>query len=151
MILEEDEISNSAKENSICRGTCSTWWHLPCADLTISTADALDFWVCQGCLADSAKAIDSDDDLEFNFAQESEETVTSIHVNHVCHACSMTSIPVSGEHVCTVCKKAVHAWCSNHENITSSADLIGDYCIQINGNKYIELKVPSKGKNVTRW
>jgi len=42
VILEEEEISDSAKENSICRDTCSTRWHLPCADLTMSTADALD-------------------------------------------------------------------------------------------------------------
>ena len=129
VILEEDEIGDSAKENSICCDTCSTWWHLPCADLTMSTADALDSWVCQNCLADAANAIDSDDDLEFNFAQESEEMVTSIDVNHVCPVCSMKSIPVNGEHVCTVCKKAVCAWCSNHENITNSADLICNYCI----------------------
>ena len=129
VILEEDEIGDSAKENSICCDTCSTWWHLPCTDLTMSTADALDSWVCQNCLADAANAIDSDDDLEFNFAQESDEMVTSIDVNHVCPVCSMKSIPVNGEHVCTVCKKAVHAWCSNHENITNSADLICNYCI----------------------
>ena len=129
VILEEDEIGDSAKENSICCDTCGTWWHLPCADLTMSTADALDSWVCQSCLADAANTINSDDDLEFNFAQESEERVTSIDLNHVCPVCSMKSIPVNGEHVCTVCKKAVHAWCSNHENITNSADLICNYCI----------------------
>jgi len=95
----------------------------------MSTADALDSWVSQSCLADAAKAIDSNDDLGFNFAQESEETVTSIDVNHVCPACSMRSFPVNAEHVCTVCKQAVHAWCSNQENITSSADLICNYCI----------------------
>ena len=94
----------------------------------MSTADALDCWVCQSCLADAANAIDSNDVLEFNFAQESEEMVTSTDVNHVCPVCSMKSIPVNGEHVCTVCKKAVHA-CSNHENITNSADLICNYCI----------------------
>ena len=75
VILEEDEISDSAKENSTCCDTCSTWWHFPCADLNISTADALDSWVCQSCLADAAEANDSHDDLEFNFVQESEETV----------------------------------------------------------------------------
>ena len=109
VILEEDEISNSEKENSICCDTCSTWWHLPCADLTISTADALDSWVCQSCLTDAARAMDNEDVLEFNFAQESEETVTSTALNHVCPVCSMKSIPVNGEHVCTVCKKAVRA------------------------------------------
>ena len=104
---------------------------LPCADLTMSNVDALDSWVYQSCLVDAANAINShdDDDLELNFAQESEETVISIDVNHVWPVCSMTSIPVDGEHVCSVCKKAVHAWCSNHENITSSADLICNLCI----------------------
>jgi len=95
----------------------------------MSTADALDSWVCQSCLADAAKAIDSNYDLGFNFAQESEETVTSIDVNHVCPVCSMRSLLVNAGHVCTVCKQAVHAWCSDHENITSSADLICNYCI----------------------
>lgn len=67
-LLEADEIGDSAKENSICCDTCGTWWHLPCADLSMSTADALDSWVCQSCLVDAATAIiiDSDDDLEFN-------------------------------------------------------------------------------------
>ena len=64
VILEADEISDSAKESSICCDTCGTWWHLPCADLTMSTADALDSWVCQSCLVDAASAIiDSNDDL----------------------------------------------------------------------------------------
>ena len=104
---------------------------LPCADLTMTTVGALDSWVYQSCLVDAVNASDShdDDDLELNFAQESEETVTSIDVNHVCPVCSMTSIPVDGEHVCSVCKKAVHAWCSNDKKITSSADLICNLCI----------------------
>ena len=67
VILKEDEIGDSTKENSICCDTCGTWWHLPRADLTMSTADALDSWVCQSCLADVVNAIDSDDVLEFNF------------------------------------------------------------------------------------
>ena len=130
VILEEDEISYSVKENNICCNTCSIWWHLSCADHTMSTADALDSWVCQSCLADVANAVDSDkDDLEFNFGQESEETITSMDLNHICPVCSMKSIPVNGEHVCTVCKQAVHAWCSNHENITSSTHLLCNYCI----------------------
>ena len=87
---------------------------LPCADLTMTTVGALDSWVYQSCLVDAANASDShdDDDLELNFAQESEETVTSIDVNHVCPVCSMTSIPVDGEHV-----------------YSSSADLICNLCI----------------------
>ena len=130
VILEEDEISDSANENSICCDSCGTWWHLPCADLTMNVADALDSWVCQSCLVDAANVNDTDtDDLDFNFVQESEETDTTNSVNHVCPVCSLKSIPVNGEHVCTVCKKAVHAWCSNHENITSSADLICNYCV----------------------
>ena len=92
--------------------------------------DALDSWVCQGCLADAANVNDTDnDDLDFNFAQESEETDTSNSMNRVCPVYSLKSIPINGEHVCPVCKKAVHAWCSNHENITSSADLINLFVI----------------------
>ena len=132
VILEEDEISVSATENSVCCDSCSTWWHLPCADLTMNAANALDSWVCQSCLADAANANDTDDDdLEFTLSQESEEPATSDGVNHVCPVCSLKSIPVNGQHVCTVCKQAVHAWCSNHENITSSADLICNYCISV--------------------
>ena len=70
-----------------------------------------------------------DDGLDLNFPEEEEQTDNSNTVNHVCPVCYLKSIPVNGEHVCTVCKKAVHAWCSNHENITSSADLICNYCI----------------------
>ena len=88
VILEEDEISDSGNENSICCDSCGTWWHLPCADLTMNVADALDSWVCQSCLADAANVNDTDiDDLDFNFVQESEETDTTNSVNHVCPVC----------------------------------------------------------------
>ena len=43
----------------------------------------------------------------------------------------LANIPVCGEHVCTQCGGAVHAWCSNHEDITSSADLICNFCSSI--------------------
>ena len=66
VILERDEI--------LCKREQYLLWHLwhlvafaNCADLTMSTADALDSWVCQRCLVDPTTAIiiDSDDDLEF--------------------------------------------------------------------------------------
>ena len=123
VILEEDEISDSEKENSICCDSCTTWWHLPCADLTMHLADELDYWVCQSCLTDSANVNDRDDDLEFTCGQDPLEAGTSVDVNHVCPVCSLKSITVNGEYICTVCQKAVHAWCSNPENISSSADL----------------------------
>ncbi|CAH3151806.1 unnamed protein product, partial [Porites lobata] len=41
VILESDEISDSANENSVCCDRCSTWWHLPCAELSVNSADAL--------------------------------------------------------------------------------------------------------------
>ena len=68
--LEEDEISDSKKEDSTCCDSCSTWWHLPCADLTMHLADELDCWVCESWLADAANFSDTDDDLEFNSAQD---------------------------------------------------------------------------------
>ena len=130
VILEEDEISDSANENSVCCDSCGTWWHLPCADLTMNAADALDSWVCQSCLADAANVHDTgNDDLDLNFPEECDETDESNNENQLCPVCSLESIPVNGEHVCKVCNKAVHAWCSNHEHITNSADLICNYCI----------------------
>ena len=54
---------------------------------------------------------------------------TSSEVDNVCSLCHMLSIPVGGEHICSICKNAVHAWCSNHEQITSSSDLVCNYCI----------------------
>ena len=129
VILEADEISDLSNENSVCCDSCSTWWHLPCAKLTVHVADTLDLWLCQSCLADAANLHDpQDDDLNFHLNEESEESESATFVN-VCRVCSLKSIPVNGEHTCTVCKKAVHAWCSNHENITCSADLVCNYCI----------------------
>lgn len=46
VILEEDEISNFEKENSVCCDICSIWWYLLCVDFIISIVDVLDFWVC---------------------------------------------------------------------------------------------------------
>ena len=48
----------------------------------------------------------------------------------VCGVCMLSSIPVSGEHICSqcICGSAVHAWCSNHENISSSAEFICNFC-----------------------
>ncbi|CAH3115328.1 unnamed protein product, partial [Porites lobata] len=62
VILESDEISDSANENSVCCDRCSTWWHLPCAELSVNSADALDSWICQSCLADAANIHDAGDD-----------------------------------------------------------------------------------------
>ena len=102
VILEEDEISDS-KKNSICCDRCSTWWHLPCADLTMHLADELDCWVCQSCLPDAANFSDTDDDdLEFTSAQDPLAADTLVDVNHVCPICSLKSIPGNWEHICTV-------------------------------------------------
>ncbi|CAH3185090.1 unnamed protein product, partial [Porites lobata] len=44
-----------------------TWWHLPCAELSVNSADALDSWICQSCLADAANIHDAgDDELDLN-------------------------------------------------------------------------------------
>ena len=131
----------TAKENSISCDTCSTWWHLPCADLTMSTADALDSWVCKSCLADAANTIDSDDhDLEFTFAQESEETVTSMDMTHVFPVCSMKSIPVNGEHVCTLCKKQSMHGVVTMKTLQTLQISFAIIVFQINTIKDIELK-----------
>ena len=45
-----------------------------------------------------------------------------------CSVCSSQSIPVGEGHICTICYKPVHAWCSNHEDITRSLDLVCKQC-----------------------
>lgn len=96
--LEEDEISDFKKEDSTCCDSCSTWWHLPCADLTMHPADELDCWVCESWLADAANFRDTDDDLEFNSAQDPLAD-TLVEVNHVCPICSLKSVPCNWEHI----------------------------------------------------
>ena len=59
----------------------STWWHLPCAHLTLNAADALDSWLCQSCLADAANHDYLDDDLNLDFNEEfkdKEEAIVTI-------------------------------------------------------------------------
>ena len=102
----------------------------------MSIADSLESWVCQSCLADAANVIDSDeDDLEFNFPQESEQAVTSKDVNHVCPVCTLKSIPVNGEHVCTVSKKAVMHGVVTRRTLQALQILFVIIVFQINTNK----------------
>ena len=49
-------------------------------------------------------------------------------MNNICSVCYIQDIPVGREHICSICKNAVHAWCSNHEDITSSSELVCNYC-----------------------
>ena len=118
----------------------------------MTTADVLDSGVCQSCLADAAKAIDSDDDLEFNFAQESEETLASTDVNHVCPVCSTKSIPVNAEHYALFVKKpSIHGVVTMKMLPVQALQISFTIIVfQINTNKEIELKVPSQGKNVSQ-
>ena len=46
-----------------------------------------------------------------------------------CPVCFDTNIPVGGMHVCSLCRKKVRAWCSNHEDITDSSNLICKNCL----------------------
>jgi len=64
----------------------------------MSTENALYSWVCQCCLTDAANINDTDteSELKFNFAQESEQGPASDAMNYVCPVCSMKSIPVNG-------------------------------------------------------
>ena len=134
VILEEAEINNAATENSISCDACSTCWHLPCAGLTEHCIKSIDSLLCFSCLVDNADSHDdgssSDDDecsvVEHSGASTSQNIQTSTEGTNinVCSVCHFKDIPVGGEHVCSVSKHAVHAWCSNHEDITSSADLV---------------------------
>ena len=46
----------------------------------------------------------------------------------ICPVFFDTNIPVGGMHVCSLCREEVHAWCTNHEDITDSSKLICKNC-----------------------
>ena len=135
VILENEEINEPAQENSISCDNCGTWWHLQCAGLTTQCADTLESWLCFGCLVDAAATgSDEGDGAESDDSPgtpSTSEDATRKSKDGICSVCLLNSIPVGGEHVCTICKNAVHAWCSNHEDITSSSNLICNYCKSI--------------------
>ena len=125
IILEEPEINDASAENSICCDICSTWWHLPCAGIEEDEADALDTWACNSCLIDAVQmGSDSDTELDelspgLSDLELAEHPASDVHVltnlsdepstsglnfsqPNVCSSCSDASIPVGGEHICTV-------------------------------------------------
>ena len=152
VILGEPEITDMSVENSICCDTCSTWWHLPCANLSQDVAESLESWICYSCLADVADIDSGSDsyfdhlpttctscDIEMDFTDSVTTTVdNAVQTNSglheladpvvLCSVCSLQSIPVGQEHICTICYKRVHAWCSNHEDITRPSDFICKWC-----------------------
>ena len=65
VILEEPEITDMSVENSVCCDTCSTWWHLPCANLLEDAAESLESWMCPSCLVEVADS-HSDSDRGFD-------------------------------------------------------------------------------------
>lgn len=76
--MEEAEINSAETENSIHYDSCSTWWHLPCAELTVHCAESLDSWLCFSCLVDNADSHDNgsskdddDDDDESSVGEHS--------------------------------------------------------------------------------
>jgi hypothetical protein len=130
VILEKEEINCVLTESSVCCEVCATWWHLPCAGLQ---DNSLESWLCFSCIVDNA---DSHDDASSCSDGESTggelsgpSTSADKATDAVCSVCHLKDIPVGGEHVCSVCKNVVHAWCSNHEDITSSADLVCSICL----------------------
>ncbi len=151
VILEEAEINKKSEEKSILCDSCGTWWYLPCAGLTLCDKP-LDFWVCPRCLIDVKSSLDdvnfrndseSDDDhigSNLNQAIDDEEDVnvgastsacegeSHVKTTNVCSVCLLESIPVGVDHICPICRNAVHAWCCSHEKITNSRDLICNYC-----------------------
>jgi hypothetical protein len=135
VILEEAEINCTATENSICCDACNTWWHLPCAGLTELCVESLDTWLCFSCLIDNAGLGDDDsageetDKGDPGATTSQDSSLATGELNNVCSVCRIQDIPVGGEHTCSICKSAVHAWCSNHEDITSSSDLVCNYCL----------------------
>lgn len=136
LILEEDEVNEPANEGKVSCVECKTWWHLVCAELHQDSST----WLCYGCLIDTAKtSVNGDESSDENDSDLDTTTSTSLATtfqgpstsesnSKVCGVCMLSSIPVGGEHICTQCGSAVHAWCSNHENTSSSADLICNFC-----------------------
>ena len=131
VILEEKEISNPSKENSICCDSCNTWWHLPCAALTEHCVESLDSWICCSCLVDNADLPGCDlssSDNESTVSDLGGASTSDGRPNSVCGVCCKMEIPVGREHICSICKSAVHAWCSNHDDITNSSELVCKRC-----------------------
>ena len=110
--------------------------------------------MCHSCLLEVAGS-DSDSDRDFDdvpttctscdIEMDVTDTVTttldnavqtnsSLHVLAdpvvLCSVSSPQTIPVGQEHICTICYKPVHAWCSNHEEINRSSDLVRKRCHQ---------------------
>lgn len=138
VILQEAEINNPDEERSITCFSCKTCWHLCCAQLTESTAKTLDNWLCFNCLVDlcdpagdfddgtSSSDTDNPEDEDINVGAS---TSSALNPNDdFCSVCFNRSIPVGGTHVCSIYKKKVHAWCSNHEDISNSANLVCNSC-----------------------
>ena len=144
VILQESEVNNPAEEYSITCCTCKTSWHLCCAHVTESTAKSSESWLCFSCLADTCNTGGDDfdhlssegDDVNIGASTSTASSEKSVIPFHdigssidTCPVCFDTNIPVGGMHVCSLCRKKVHAWCSNHEDITDSSNLICKNCL----------------------
>ena len=115
-----NEIDSPSERNIGCVN-CGCKWHLICAQVNSSFEE----WLCYWCLFHAAETT-TDEDGDYPDKFPAGEASTSM--SHVCTVCSDERIPVLGEHICTVCKNIVHAWCSNHEHITSSLNLVCNSC-----------------------
>jgi hypothetical protein len=147
VILHDSEINNPEQECNISCCSCNTCWHLSCAQLTKRTADSLSSWTCFNCLTDacglngdnfdevdtnSEKSIDDEksiDNVGASTSAASEKSVIPFININVCSVCLDDTIPVGGMHICSLCRGKVHAWCSNHEDITNSANLVCNNCL----------------------
>ena len=136
VILEQAEI-NKPEENSVQCDNCSAWWSIVCAGVSEEIAEAVESWLCHSCLTN---AIDDNSDRKDDSNAGSEDEMPSDNDNdnesestlacdiNICSVCSDSSIPVGGAHICSVCSKAIHAWCSIHEDTTNSAHLKCNNC-----------------------
>ena len=78
------------------------------------------------------KSIDDEksiDDVGASTSAASEKSVIPFTNIDVCSVCVDDTIPVGGMHICSLCRGKVHAWCSNHEDITNSANLVCNNCL----------------------
>ena len=130
VILEEPEVNND-DEDSVCCDTCNAWWHLPCAEFKRSEEDVT--WICSYCLTDIATPPEEAMVLS-TFEEGSQGCSTDVSkvttdLPGACTVCCSDAIPVGGEHKCSKCRNSVHAWCSNHEQITDSSLLLCNNCL----------------------
>ena len=149
VILEEPEIIDMSVESSVCCDTCSTWWHLPCANLLEDAAESLETWMCHSCLVEVADS-HSDSDRDFDhkpttctscdIEMDVTDSITTTLDNAI-QTCSSLHVLADPVVLCSVCslqnillvKDTFVPFVTNlftHGAATRSSDLVCKLCHQ---------------------